>query len=76
MGPWRSIPHTKGGVICKYCGLVMRSGGITRLKHHLAGVDPGKNVKACDQVPPQVKEEIRNALLNFTINKEKRWRPM
>ncbi|RXH76816.1 hypothetical protein DVH24_019704 [Malus domestica] len=45
------IDGNKHGTICKYCGRVMKSGGVTRLKYHLSGLDPSKNVQRCDNVP-------------------------
>ncbi|KAM1168016.1 hypothetical protein ACFX19_030506 [Malus domestica] len=38
------IDGNKHGTICKYCGRVMKSGGVTRLKYHLSGLDPAKNL--------------------------------
>ncbi|KAM2525755.1 hypothetical protein TB1_023232 [Malus domestica] len=49
------IDGNKYGTICKYCGRVMKSGGVTQLKYHLSGLDPAKNVQRCDNVPPEVK---------------------
>ncbi|GAV88909.1 LOW QUALITY PROTEIN: zf-BED domain-containing protein/DUF659 domain-containing protein, partial [Cephalotus follicularis] len=53
------VPGTRGGTLCKCCGHVMKSGGVTHLKCNLAGNDRQKNVKACEQVPPEVKQEMR-----------------
>ena len=36
----------------------MKSGGIIRLKFHLAHADLGKNARRCHRVPPKVKVEI------------------
>ena len=47
------------GTICNFCGLLMKSGGITRFKFHLMHKDPHNNTKKCPRVPPEVKEEIR-----------------
>ena len=34
----------KNRTICKYCGIVMKSGGVIRLKYHLSIMDPSHNV--------------------------------
>ena len=46
----------KNGTICNYCGLMIKSGGITRLKFHLSRTDPQSNTKKCPNVPPKVKQ--------------------
>ncbi|KAM1925520.1 hypothetical protein ACFX13_032793 [Malus domestica] len=65
------IDGNKHGTICKYCGRVMKSGGVTRLKYHLSGLDPSKNVQRCDNVPPEVKAFISTLLKNKKQQKEK-----
>ncbi|KAM1449335.1 hypothetical protein ACFXTO_008191 [Malus domestica] len=57
------IDGNKNGTICKYCGRVMKSGGATRLKYHLSGLDPAKNVKRCDNVPPPRSECIHHHII-------------
>ena len=39
-----SIDDNKHRTICKYCGIVMKSGGVIRLKYHLSVMDPSHNV--------------------------------
>ena len=59
-------------VQCNYCKDI-HSGGIYRLKHHLARTR--KNVSACPSVPEKVREKFV-ALLNAQIEasiKKKRW---
>ncbi|KAM4087712.1 hypothetical protein ACB094_07G016200 [Castanea mollissima] len=59
-------------VQCNYCKEI-HSGGIYRLKHHLAGTR--KNVSACSSVPEKVRERFV-ALLNAQVEasiKKKRW---
>ncbi|RVW12082.1 hypothetical protein CK203_087327 [Vitis vinifera] len=53
------IEGNRNGTICNFCGLVMKSGGITRFKSHLTHKDPHNNTKKCPRVSPEVKEEIR-----------------
>ncbi|KAI5342348.1 hypothetical protein L3X38_010223 [Prunus dulcis] len=66
------IDGNKNGSICKYCGRVMKSGGVTRLKYHLSGLDPGNNVQRCNSVPPEVKAFITTLLKNKQHQKEKK----
>ncbi|XP_060668905.1 uncharacterized protein LOC132800031 [Ziziphus jujuba] len=56
------IDGNKSGTICKYCNRVMKSGGVTRLKYHLNGIDPSHNVQPCGQMPPEVKKFIIDLL--------------
>ena len=67
------ILHTYGGdrngSVCNYCGLVIRSGGITRFKYHISHSDPHSNTKKCPNVSPEVKQEMRQLL--DQKNKEK-----
>ncbi|KAM1024280.1 hypothetical protein ACFX2C_037581 [Malus domestica] len=58
------IDGNKHGTICKYCGRVMKSGRVTRLKYHLSGLDPAKHVQRCDNIPPEVKAFISALLKN------------
>ncbi|KAL6345175.1 hypothetical protein AAG906_013659 [Vitis piasezkii] len=52
------IEGNRNGTICNFCGLVMKSGGITRFKSHLMHKDPHNNTKSVQECR-QVKEEIR-----------------
>ena len=52
----------KNGTICNYCGLSIKSGGITCLKFHLSHTDPHSNTKKCPNVPPEVKQEMKQLL--------------
>ncbi|KAH6823718.1 hypothetical protein C2S53_004454 [Perilla frutescens var. hirtella] len=58
----KPIPDNKNGIICNFCGLVHQSGGITFFKYHLSHTDLRKNSRKCSNVPPEVKQEIRNLL--------------
>ena len=69
---WKYCTHTErniNGIVSNYCGLVIRSGGITRFKFHLSHSDPHSNTKKCPNVPPKVKQEMRQLL--DQKNKEK-----
>nr|XP_011469160.1 PREDICTED: uncharacterized protein LOC105352880 [Fragaria vesca subsp. vesca] len=66
------IPGNKNGSICKYCRITMKSGGVTRLKYHLSGMDPGNNVQRCEAVPIEVKNFIRSLLMSKQKEKTKK----
>ncbi|RVW96448.1 hypothetical protein CK203_029672 [Vitis vinifera] len=66
------IEGNRNGTICNFCGLVMKSGGITRFKFHLMQKDPHNNTKKCSRVPPEVKEEIRFLVHDKTKAKAKK----
>lgn len=66
------LPNVKGGSICNYCGHVMKSGGVTRLKYHLSGTEQGKNVKVCTLVPPEVKNAMKTLLESKAAGKAKK----
>ena len=55
---WRyctSLEGNKNGTICNYYDLMIKSGGITRLKFHLSHMDPHSNIKKSTNVPSEVK---------------------
>ena len=66
------LEGNKYGTICNFCGNIMKSGGITRFKFHLAGNDPRKNSKQCPNVPPEVRKEIVQLLRKKEIEKKKK----
>ena len=57
------IEGNKNGTICNFCGMVIKSGVIARFKFHLSHTDPHSNSKKCPNVPPEVKKEIRQLLV-------------
>ena len=59
---WKYCTHVEGngnGTICNYCGLVLKSGEITRFKFHLSYSDLHSNTKKCLNVPLEVKQKMR-----------------
>ena len=62
----------KNETICNYCGLSINNGGITRLKFHLSHTDPHSNTKKCPNVPPEVKQEIKQLLEHKSKTKAKK----
>ena len=69
----RPLEGNKYGAICNYCGQVIRSGGVSRLKEHLAG--GFKNVKDYPSVTKPVREEMRRVLAEAKSHKlqQKDW---
>ena len=45
-----------------FCGLLMKSGGVSQFMYHLTHRDLNKNTKKCPTVPPKVEEKIREML--------------
>ena len=53
----------RNGTICNYWDLVIKSSEITRFKFHLSHSDPHSNKKKkCPNVPPELKQEMRQLL--------------
>ena len=67
-----SLEGNKNGTICNYYGLMIKSGGITRLKFHLSHTDPHSNIKKCPNVPPEVKQEMKQLLEHKSKTKAKK----
>ena len=53
-------------------GMVIKSGGITRFKFNLSHIDPHSNRKKCPNVPPKVKKEMRQLLVQRNKAKAKK----
>ena len=51
---------------------MIKSGGITRFKFHLSHSDPHSNTKKCPNVPPKVKQEMRQLLNQKNKGKTKK----
>ncbi|XP_035540211.1 uncharacterized protein LOC118344202 [Juglans regia] len=68
----RAVPGARNNTECLYCNKIIRGGGITRLKHHLAGI-PG-DVEACKNVSEDVKWQMKELLNEMKKSKEKRRR--
>ena len=63
------IQGNKNDTICNFCGVVIKSGGITRFKFHLSH---HSNSKKCHNVPPEVKKEMRQLLVERNKAKAKK----
>ncbi|KAE8783358.1 hypothetical protein D1007_43124 [Hordeum vulgare] len=55
---------------CKYCPMVGRSGGVTSLKHHVAG--GSSRVRPCPSAPKDVSSQMKR-LLDSTKQKPRKW---
>ena len=74
---WRyctSLEGNKNGTICNYYDLMIKSGGITRLKFHLSHTDPHSNTKKCPNVLPKVTQEMKQLLEQKSRTKAKKSR--
>ncbi|KAK9003425.1 hypothetical protein V6N11_060989 [Hibiscus sabdariffa] len=71
---WRwgeAVEGSRNNVKCKFCERII-TGGITRLKEHLAGKTG--NVKACESVSAEVRKNIAEQLKEFQKEKAVRQR--
>ena len=59
-------------IICNYCGMVIKSGGITWFKFHLSHTDPHLNNKKCHNMTLKVKKEMRQPLVQRNKAKAKK----
>ncbi|PIA46547.1 hypothetical protein AQUCO_01500235v1 [Aquilegia coerulea] len=57
------------GTQCKFCDKIIRGGGISRFKKHLAGGDP--NVESCKKVEKEVSDLYREILDQSASKKKK-----
>ena len=61
------IDAARRRVRCKYC-LREMSGGVARLKAHLAGISG--DVKACEQVPSAVRKEMSKYVRGKKVDRQ------
>ena len=66
------IEGNRNDTICNFCGMIIKSGGITQFKFHLSYIDPHSNSKKCHNVPPKVKKEMRQLLVERNKVKAKK----
>ena len=62
----------KNGTICNYCGLSIKSCGITCLKFNMSYTVPHSNTKKCPNVPSEVKQEMKQLLEHKSKSKAKK----
>ncbi|KAK4548413.1 hypothetical protein RGQ29_032794 [Quercus rubra] len=68
----RAVPDARNNTQCTFCGKMIRGGGITRLKYHLAGI-PG-DVGACKKVSEDVKWQMKQLIEDLKKSKQKKRR--
>ena len=66
------IERNQNVTIYNFCGMVIKSGGITRFTFHLSHTDLHSNIKKCPNVPPGVKKEMRQLLVKRNKDKAKK----
>ena len=66
------IEGNENDTICNFCGIVIKSDRTTRFKCHLSHIDPHSNSKKCHNVPPEVKREMRQLLVEKNKAKAKK----
>ena len=66
------IERNINDTICNFCGMVIKSGVITRFKFHLSHTDLHSNSKKCSNVPPEVKKEMRQLFVEMNKAKAKK----
>ena len=72
---WKYCTPIEGNIndtICIYCGMVIKSGGITWFKFHLSHTDLHSNSKKCPNMPPEVKKKMRQLLVQRNKAKVKK----
>ena len=72
---WKYCAPIEGNIndtICNFCGMVIKSDGITRFKFHLSHTDLHSNSKKCSNVPPKVKKKMRQRLVEWNKAKAKK----
>uniref|UniRef100_A0A2N9ILE4 BED-type domain-containing protein n=1 Tax=Fagus sylvatica TaxID=28930 RepID=A0A2N9ILE4_FAGSY len=64
------VPEAKNNTICLYCNKLIKGGGITRLKYHLAGIRG--QVEPCKSAPDDVKWQMKQLIEDLKKSKEKK----
>ena len=64
----RVVPEARNNTICLYCNKLIKGGGITRLKYHLAGIRG--QVEPCKSAPDDVKWQMKQLLEDLNKSKQ------
>jgi hypothetical protein len=62
------VPEAKNNTICLYCNKLIKGGGITRRKYHLAGIKG--QVGPCKSAPDDVKWQMKQLIEDLKKSKE------
>ena len=64
----RVVPEVRNNTICLYCNKLIKGGGITRLKYHLAGIRG--QVEPCKSAPDDVKWQMKQLVEDLNKSKQ------
>jgi hypothetical protein len=64
----RVVPEARNNTICLYCNKLIKGGGITRLKYHLAGIRG--QVEPCKSAPDDVKWQMKQLIEDLNKSKQ------
>uniref|UniRef100_A0A2N9ITI2 BED-type domain-containing protein n=1 Tax=Fagus sylvatica TaxID=28930 RepID=A0A2N9ITI2_FAGSY len=64
----RVVPEARNNTICLYCNKLIKGGGITRLKYHLAGIRG--QVESCKSAPDDVKWQMKQLVEDLNKSKQ------
>ena len=64
----RVVPKARNNTICLYCNKLIKGGGITRLKYHLAGIRG--QVESCKSAPDDVKWQMKQLVEDLNKSKQ------
>uniref|UniRef100_A0A2N9IKD5 BED-type domain-containing protein n=1 Tax=Fagus sylvatica TaxID=28930 RepID=A0A2N9IKD5_FAGSY len=64
----RVVPEARNNTICLYCNKLIKGGGITRLKYHLAGIRG--QVEPCKSAPDDVKWQMKQLVEDLNKSKQ------
>ncbi|XP_075663956.1 uncharacterized protein LOC142633596 [Castanea sativa] len=64
----RAVPNAKNNTICLYCNKLIKGGGITRLKYHLAGIRG--QVESCKVVSSDIRFQMKQMIEELKKSKE------
>ncbi|XP_075654755.1 uncharacterized protein LOC142624914 [Castanea sativa] len=64
----RAVPNAKNNTICLHCNKLIKGGGITRLKYHLAGIRG--QVESCKVVSSDIRFQMKQMIEELKKSKE------
>ena len=64
----RAVPNAKNNTICLHCNKLIKRGGITRLKYHLAGIRG--QVEPCKKVSSDIRFQMKQMIKDLKKSKQ------
>ena len=64
----RAVPNAKNNTICLHCNKLIKGGGITRLKYHLAGIRG--QVEPCKKVSSDIRFQMKQMIEDLKKSKQ------